>query len=210
MGIPLSEATAVALLLNVVSLLFATINYWRGKLIDWRVGVPILITAVLLAPLGARVTPLVNKQLLLGLFAAFLIFAGAMMLFYKAKPRPQPFGRSTEAAIGAGLGSVAGFLGGLLGVGGGNFILPVLNWLGSGRQSRCRHYGPGRRLRFALWLPRPCHVGRPGSNLSDRDRRRRCQWLDCWFTVDEESPLQRPTQAYDRHSPLGDCRQNGF
>jgi uncharacterized membrane protein YfcA len=25
---------------------------------------------------------------------------------------------------------VAGFLGGLLGVGGGNFILPVLNWLG--------------------------------------------------------------------------------
>jgi hypothetical protein len=130
MGIPLSEATAVALLLNVVSLLFATINYWRGKLINWPVGIPILLTAVVLAPFGARVTPLVNKQLLLGLFAAFLVFAGAMMLFYKAKPRPQPLGRSAETAIGAGLGSIAGFLGGLLGVGGGNFILPVLNWLG--------------------------------------------------------------------------------
>ena len=55
-------ATAVALLLNVVSLLFATINYWRGKLIDWRVGVPILITAVLRAPSGARVAPLVNSS----------------------------------------------------------------------------------------------------------------------------------------------------
>ncbi|HAJ37973.1 MAG TPA: sulfite exporter TauE/SafE family protein [Chloroflexi bacterium] len=130
MGMPLAEATPVALLLNVVSLLFATINYWRGKLINWRVGVPILITAVLLAPLGARVTPLVNKQLLLALFALFLVFAGAMMLFYKAKPRSQSLDRSAETAIGAGLGSVAGFLGGLLGVGGGNFIVPVLNWLG--------------------------------------------------------------------------------
>lgn len=130
MGMPLAEATPVALLLNVVSLLFATINYWRGKLINWRVGVPILITAVLLAPLGARVTPLVNKQLLLALFALFLVFAGAMMLFYKAKPRSQSLDRSAETAIGAGLGSVAGFLGGLLGVGGGNFIVPVLNWMG--------------------------------------------------------------------------------
>jgi hypothetical protein len=33
-------------------------------------------------------------------------------------------------SAGAGVGGVAGFLGGLLGVGGGNFIVPVLNWLG--------------------------------------------------------------------------------
>jgi hypothetical protein len=36
LGVPLAEATPTALLLNVVSLLFATINYWRGKLINWR------------------------------------------------------------------------------------------------------------------------------------------------------------------------------
>ena len=130
MGLPLSEATPAALLLNVVSLLFATINYWRGKLIHWRVGVPVLIAAVILSPLGARLTALVNKTVLLAMFAAFLLFAGFMMLFYQAKKRAQPLNRPAELAAGAGVGSLAGFLGGLLGVGGGNFILPVLNWLG--------------------------------------------------------------------------------
>lgn len=130
LGVPLAEATPTALLLNVVSLLFATINYWRGKLINWRVGLPVVVTAVILSPIGARLTASVDKTLLLGMFAAFLIFAGAMMLFYKARQREKALGRPIEIGAGAGVGAVAGFLGGLLGVGGGNFILPVLNWLG--------------------------------------------------------------------------------
>lgn len=130
LGVPLAEATPTALLLNVVSLLLATINYWRGKLINWRIGLPVIVTAVVLSPIGARLTASINKTLLLGMFAAFLIFAGAMMLFYKAKPREQALSRPVEVAAGAGVGTVAGFLGGLLGVGGGNFILPVINWLG--------------------------------------------------------------------------------
>ena len=130
LGVPLAEATPTALLLNVVSLMFATINYWRGKLINWRVGLPVLVMAVILSPFGARLTASVNKTLLLGMFAAFLLFAGFMMLFYKAKKREQALSRPVEIAAGAGVGSVAGFLGGLLGVGGGNFILPVLTWMG--------------------------------------------------------------------------------
>ena len=130
LGLPLAEATPTALLLNVVSMLFATINYWRGKLINWRVGLPVLITAVVLSPIGALLTAHVDKTVLLTMFAAFLVFAGIMMLFYKAKKREHELSRSIEVGAGLGVGSVAGFLGGLLGVGGGNFILPVLNWLG--------------------------------------------------------------------------------
>jgi len=130
LGVPLAEATPTALLLNVVSLMFAAFNYWRGKLINWRVGLPVLIAAVILSPLGARLTPFVDKKILLGLFAAFLVFAGFMMLFYRAKRREKALSRQVEIGAGAGVGSVAGFLGGLLGVGGGNFILPVLNWIG--------------------------------------------------------------------------------
>jgi len=130
LGVPLAEATPTALLLNVVSLMFAAFNYWRGKLINWRVGLPVLVTAVILSPLGARLTPFVDKKILLGLFAAFLVFAGFMMLFYRAKRREKALSRQVEIGAGAGVGAVAGFLGGLLGVGGGNFILPVLNWIG--------------------------------------------------------------------------------
>jgi uncharacterized protein len=130
LGVPLAEATPTALLLNVVSLLFAAINYWRGGLINWRVGVPVLIAAVILSPLGARLTPHVEKQLLLAMFAGFLIFAGFIMLFLRMRRREQAMSRRVEVGVGVGVGGVAGFLGGLLGVGGGNFIVPVLNWIG--------------------------------------------------------------------------------
>jgi uncharacterized membrane protein YfcA len=130
LGVPLAEATATALFLNVISLAFATLNYWRWRLINWRIAVPVLITAVSLAPFGARLTVLVDKRLLLGIFAGFLVFAGWMMLFFAPTGRDSHSGRTTEMIAGAGVGSIAGFLGGLLGVGGGNFIVPVLNWLG--------------------------------------------------------------------------------
>jgi uncharacterized protein len=130
LGVPLAEATPTALLLNVVSLLFAAITYWRAKLINWRVGLPVLVTAVILSPLGALLTPRVNKSVLLWMFAGFLVFAGIMMLFFQARRREREMGRVVEAGAGVGVGGAAGFLGGLLGVGGGNFIVPVLNWLG--------------------------------------------------------------------------------
>jgi uncharacterized membrane protein YfcA len=130
MGVALPQATSTALLLNVVSLVFATVNYWRGKLIYWRIGVPVTVTAVVLAQVGARLTAVVNKNVLLALFAVFLVFAGGMMLFYKPRKQERERSRGTETSIGASVGGVAGFLGGLLGVGGGNFIVPVLNWFG--------------------------------------------------------------------------------
>jgi hypothetical protein len=130
LGVPLSEATSTALLLNAVSLSMATVAYARGGLVDWRAGVPVLIAAVLLAPLGASLTARVDRTLLLGLFDGFLVFAGAMMLFYKTRTGRRDRGAAAEAGVGASVGAVAGFLGGLLGVGGGNIILPGLTWLG--------------------------------------------------------------------------------
>ena len=111
LGVPLAEAVPAALLLNVVSLIFATVNYYRGGLINWRIGLPIVITAVLLAPLGAHTTPFVDKRLFLGMFAGFLVFAGFMMLFYKSTLRTKPLNRAVESSAGAAVGGVAGCAG---------------------------------------------------------------------------------------------------
>jgi len=130
MGVPLAEAAPAALLLNAISLSLATINYCRGRLIDWRIAWPVAAIAVVFAPLGARLTPQVDKTILIFLFAVFLVFAGAMMLFYQGQARAQNAGSGKVWLVGAGVGSTAGFIGGLLGVGGGNIIVPALNWLG--------------------------------------------------------------------------------
>ncbi len=130
MGVPLGQATSTALLLNAISLSMATISYARGHLIDWRAGIPVLITAVILAPIGAALSVGVDRSILLGLFVVFLVFAGAMMLFYRPPAARRVRSPAAEAGVGAGVGGVAGFLGGLLGVGGGNIILPGLTWSG--------------------------------------------------------------------------------
>lgn len=130
LGINLSTASSTALLLNVVSLSFASATYWRARLINLRLGIPVTIAAVATAPLGALAMPHVPARILLAVFAAFLIFAASMMLFRRHADRPRERGRARELAAGSGVGGIAGFLGGLLGVGGGNIILPALDSAG--------------------------------------------------------------------------------
>jgi len=104
MGVPLAEAAPTALLLNAISLSFAAINYWRGRLIDWRIALPVAVIAVVFAPFGARLTPHVDKTIFLILFAVFLVFAGGMMLFYRGQGRTHIAGPAKVWLVGAGVG----------------------------------------------------------------------------------------------------------
>ena len=123
-------AIPLSLLLNGVTTLSAFLRYWREGLVDFRGGLPAAGAVVLAAPLGAWSMAYLPRDTLLILFAIFTALAGAYSLRTGGKKAgaPPPPGRSL--AIGLGLGAFEGFLGGLLGVGGGFIVAPVLMALG--------------------------------------------------------------------------------
>lgn len=134
LGVPLREAMAVALLLNAISMAFASVTNIRHGLVIYKVALPIALSAVILSPLGAYSAQFVSQKVLLWFFASFLVFAGTMMIFYIPKFREQQESLARDIGFGAGIGAVAGYMGGLLGVGGGNFIIPVL--VGTGMEPK--------------------------------------------------------------------------
>ncbi len=133
LGVELHEAMAVALLLNSLAMIFASCRYAQKKLILWKIGIPLIITSIIGAPIGARLSYHINNDIIRICFICFLLFAAAMIFFYKSnKPQLESISKLTLKGtfISSAFGLAVGFIGGLIGVGGGNIILPVLIALG--------------------------------------------------------------------------------
>ncbi|BAA30451.1 sulfite exporter TauE/SafE family protein [Pyrococcus horikoshii] len=127
LGVPLMTAKPTGLFINTLSMLSATVkNLKHGKL-ELKLGLPILLVATMVAPLGAYTGKFIPRRYIFLIFMAFLVYSGTMLLFFKPRKRAENGNHLVEGSV---IGGIAGFLGGLLGVGGGGIISPALIMLG--------------------------------------------------------------------------------
>lgn len=125
-----SQAVPLGMVLNVVTSSSAAFTYTRENLVDWRVAALFGVTMMVVAPVGAFATLTLPTNVVIGAFAVFTAGAAALMVS-GWQPR-QKRGFSSRERIGVGLsgGSVLGFFAGLVGRGGGSFVMPLLYTIG--------------------------------------------------------------------------------
>ncbi|MCZ7630554.1 MAG: sulfite exporter TauE/SafE family protein [Microthrixaceae bacterium] len=111
-------------------------RYSREGLVQWRIAITLGLSGSVMAVVGALASDAVNGRLLMVLTAFMMLWAGGSVVWRLRHPRmaaPADAARSERdeprpsgLLVGA-LGVIAGFTAGLLGVGGGIIVVPVLS-----------------------------------------------------------------------------------
>jgi uncharacterized membrane protein YfcA len=162
-----TEAIPLGMLLNVVNSSSAAWTYARKKLIDWKVALPFGLSMVALAPLGAWANVSLPTKSVILVFALFTTAAAILML---SGWKPGGGNLSPKGRLGLGLwgGGVLGFFAGLVGRGGGSFVVPLLYIAGleakaaaatsamvvtfSGTSSFVSHIATAARPDWSVWV----------------------------------------------------------
>ena len=115
-----------ALLLNVFVASIAFFQFYRAKHFDWKIFLPFAATSIPFAFVGGMINlPAPIYKIILG---AVLIFAAVRLAWNFASEKESAAPKIWVALI---IGAVIGLLSGLVGVGGGIFLTPILlllNW----------------------------------------------------------------------------------
>lgn len=130
-GYDFKAVIGIGLLLNGITALSAAVVYWRSKMIDVRGSIPLVISSIIGAPVGAYFTKMLPTKTLILLFAIGMLFAGGRMLFTANHPDKDTMmePKLRLFLMGAG-GFVIGAIAGLLGVGGGFLFVPLMLMIG--------------------------------------------------------------------------------
>lgn len=111
-----------ALLLNLFVSLTSFIQFYRGKHFNWKIFLPFAITSVPMAYVGGLIT--IDDNIYKKILGILLIIPITRFLFF-ANIKVEEIKRS-NLVLSLLIGAAIGFLSGLIGIGGGIILSPVL------------------------------------------------------------------------------------
>jgi len=127
LGVAKSEAASASLFLNLVAAASAAYAYSRKRMVDFSLSLPLIVSSSVAAPIGSYLNARIDLKPFLFIMSVVLGMAGARMLMPPAAEAASadltPF---KKAAGGIAIGACIGLMGGLLGIGGGVFVVPLL------------------------------------------------------------------------------------
>ena len=128
LGMAVNPAISTALFLNLVTALTATIVFQRNKLVDYRFCLVFLPGTIVGSFLGAVLSSMAPKNILLGIFSVFLYAVGVLLLLSAKEKADQQVKKVTTGLIVliTLFSFGVGVLSSLLGVGGGLIIFPFV------------------------------------------------------------------------------------
>jgi len=143
-GFSSHQAIGTSLAMIVFTSISSAIGYWKQRRIDYKIGSILTLTTVPGAILGAYLTSFIEEKLLGLIFGVFLIFVALRMAFQFNLYRIQAprmgkiwhrkivdsggaiFEYDTNLNLGLVLSFFGGLSSGLLGIGGGALMVPIL------------------------------------------------------------------------------------
>ena len=124
-GVPYTIFPVIALVCNIIVVSGNSINFIRSKNINFSLLFPYLIGSIPLAFIGGSIT--IDKSLFEILLFCVLLVAGIFLLIEsKSFNKEQIKINQISRLLSISIGSIIGFMSGIVGIGGGIFLSPLL------------------------------------------------------------------------------------
>ena len=145
MGLNHLEIPVVSLVLNLFVTTVGSYHFIRNKHASLKLIAPFLVSSMPMAYLGGMLD--LPKEVFYGLLFGSLLFVALRIYFWKNIALQLNFGRQGVLIVSLLSGSILGLISGIVGIGGGIYLVPLILVLGLGTEKQAAACGA-----IFIWL----------------------------------------------------------